>query len=137
MQDRSQFDADVAIVGAGPVGTLVAVILGLKGHKATVVKEWSQPYDQPRAVIENQEIARILSVLGVDSDHDGAVIFHEDMYFWKNPAGQDLAVEDWGSIICLTDPAEAVARNARMIEALIASDGNPVQTDVAQLGKGF
>lgn len=34
-----EFDADVAIVGAGPVGTMLAVLLGQRGHRAIVVEK--------------------------------------------------------------------------------------------------
>ena len=32
------FDADVAIVGAAPVATLLAILLGLKDHRVTLME---------------------------------------------------------------------------------------------------
>ena len=46
------FDADVAIVGAGPVGTLLAILLGKRGKRVTLVERWSQHYALPRAVTD-------------------------------------------------------------------------------------
>lgn len=61
--DPLNFDTDVAIVGAGPVGTLLAVLLGKKGHRVTVVEKWPSFYERPRAVTFDHEIARILGYL--------------------------------------------------------------------------
>ena len=90
-------DADVVVVGAGPVGTLLAVLLGQRGHRVTIVERWPLPYDQPRAVTFDHEIARILSMLGVDSDDDPAIGYHEELYYWKNAAGDPLLIVDWAS----------------------------------------
>jgi 3-(3-hydroxy-phenyl)propionate hydroxylase len=92
-----QFDADVAIVGGGPVGTLLALLLGQKGHRVTIVEKWPEFYAQPRAVTFDHEIARILSSLGIDSENDPAIGVHDDIYFWKNAAGQTLLEVDWAS----------------------------------------
>ncbi|MGX7724574.1 bifunctional 3-(3-hydroxy-phenyl)propionate/3-hydroxycinnamic acid hydroxylase MhpA [Rhodococcus sp. 5G237] len=93
-----QFDTDVAVVGCGPVGTLLAVLLGRQGHRVTVVDKWPTPYDQPRAVTFDHEIARILAVLGIDSDDDPAIEFHDDLYYWRNAAGETLLEVDWKSV---------------------------------------
>jgi 3-(3-hydroxy-phenyl)propionate hydroxylase len=42
-----------------------------------------------------------------------------------------------GKVICITDPDKAAERDRKMIADLEASDGTPVPTDVAQLGKGL
>ncbi|WP_269454681.1 FAD-dependent monooxygenase [Rhodococcus sp. 852002-51564_SCH6189132-a] len=96
--DVRQFDTDVAVVGCGPVGTLLAVLLGRQGHRVTVVDKWPTPYEQPRAVTFDHEIARILAVLGIDSDDDPAIEFHDDLYYWRNAAGETLLEVDWKSV---------------------------------------
>ncbi|WP_081737000.1 bifunctional 3-(3-hydroxy-phenyl)propionate/3-hydroxycinnamic acid hydroxylase MhpA [Arthrobacter sp. MA-N2] len=92
------FDADVAVVGGGPVGTLLAVLLGQQGHRVTIVEKWPEFYAQPRAVTFDHEIARILSSLGIDSENDPAIGVHDDIYYWKNAAGQTLLEVDWASM---------------------------------------
>ena len=44
------FDADVAIVGAGPVGTMLAILLANRGRKVTLIERWTNHYGLPRAV---------------------------------------------------------------------------------------
>jgi 2-polyprenyl-6-methoxyphenol hydroxylase-like FAD-dependent oxidoreductase len=92
------FDADVAIVGAGPVGTLLAVLLGKSGHRVTVVEKWPTFYDRPRAVTFDHEIARILGYLGIDSENDDAIEHHTDLYSWRNARGETLMEVDWTSM---------------------------------------
>ncbi|AFJ46244.1 bifunctional 3-(3-hydroxy-phenyl)propionate/3-hydroxycinnamic acid hydroxylase [Shimwellia blattae] len=93
----ARFDADVAIVGAGPTGTLLAILLARQGHQVTLVERWPQPYSRPRAVTFDHEIARILSVLGIDADNDPAIDHHDALYYWRNAAGEDLQIVDWQS----------------------------------------
>jgi resorcinol 4-hydroxylase (NADPH) len=97
-RENEAFDADVAIVGGGPVGTLLAVLLGQKGHRVTIVEKWPESYNQPRAVTFDHEIARILSMLGIDSDNDPAIGVHDDIYYWKNAERQTLLEVDWASM---------------------------------------
>ncbi|MGW5152939.1 bifunctional 3-(3-hydroxy-phenyl)propionate/3-hydroxycinnamic acid hydroxylase MhpA [Rhodococcus koreensis] len=97
-QSNLEYDADVAVVGCGPVGTLLAVLLGRSGHRVTIVDKWPAPYAQPRAVTYDHEIARILAILGIDSDNDPAVEYHDDLYYWRNAEGETLLEVDWKSI---------------------------------------
>lgn len=90
--------ADVAIVGAGPVGTLLAILLGKQGRRVTIVERWPTIYDRPRAVTMDHEVARILATFGIDCDNDPAIQYHEELYYWKNAALEDLQIVDWKSI---------------------------------------
>jgi 2-polyprenyl-6-methoxyphenol hydroxylase-like FAD-dependent oxidoreductase len=94
---KTLYDADVVIVGGGPVGMLLAILLSRQGHRATVVERFLATYDQPRAVTYDHEVARILEVIGIDSEHDPAIEFHEDLYYWKNASGHTLLEVDWCS----------------------------------------
>ncbi|MEE6169695.1 MULTISPECIES: bifunctional 3-(3-hydroxy-phenyl)propionate/3-hydroxycinnamic acid hydroxylase MhpA [unclassified Mycolicibacterium] len=89
---------DVVIVGAGPVGTLLAILLGQQGHHVTLVDKWIHPYGQPRAVTYDHEIARILAMLGIDSDDDPSVEYHDELYYWRNADGETLLEVDWKSV---------------------------------------
>ncbi len=91
------FDADVAIVGAGPVGTLLAILLGQRGKQVTLIERWTNHYALPRAVTYDHEIARILATLGIDSETDPAISYHDELYYWKTKDRQNLQIVDWQS----------------------------------------
>jgi len=90
-------DTDVVIVGAGPVGTLLAILLGQRGKSVTLVERWTTHYELPRAVTYDHEIARILATLGMDSENDPAISFHDELYYWKNKDRKNLQIVDWQS----------------------------------------
>lgn len=96
-EEIAEFDADVVIVGYGPVGALLALQLAQQGHSVVAVDRWLQPYKLPRAVTYDHEIARILATLGIDSDDDPAIERHPEVYYWKNGEGRTLLEVDWGS----------------------------------------
>ena len=94
---QTHYDTEVAIVGAGPVGTLLAILLGRTGKKVTLIERWSKAYDRPRAVTFDHEIARILATLGIDSENDSAITWHDELYYWKSTSGEDIQIVDWQS----------------------------------------
>ena len=91
-------DADIAIIGAGPVGTLLAILLGKQGRRVTLVERWPTIYDRPRAVTMDHEVARILATFGIDANNDPAIEYHEELYYWKNADLEDLQIVDWKSV---------------------------------------
>jgi 2-polyprenyl-6-methoxyphenol hydroxylase-like FAD-dependent oxidoreductase len=95
--NSTYFDADVAIVGGGPVGTLLAILMAKKGKQVTLVERWTKSYGRPRAVTFDHEIARILATLGIDSENDPAINFHDELYYWKDAQGENLQIVDWQS----------------------------------------
>ena len=57
--------ADVAIIGAGPVGLMIANILGLQGVSVTLVERLEQIIDYPRAIGLDDEALRVFQAVGL------------------------------------------------------------------------
>jgi 2-polyprenyl-6-methoxyphenol hydroxylase-like FAD-dependent oxidoreductase len=81
--------ADVAIVGAGPTGMTLAILLAQSGHRVMVIERWAEPYGLPRAVHFDHEVGRILQSCGIGSGLR-AISEPADLYEWRNAAGQTL-----------------------------------------------
>ncbi|MFD0075885.1 bifunctional 3-(3-hydroxy-phenyl)propionate/3-hydroxycinnamic acid hydroxylase [Streptomyces sp. NPDC127166] len=56
---------DVLVVGFGPVGQVLSILLAQRGRQVTVVERWPRPYPMPRAVAFDTDAARILDAAGV------------------------------------------------------------------------
>jgi flavoprotein hydroxylase len=82
-------DTDVAIVGFGPVGATLAILLGQLGCSAVVLEKWPEPYPLPRAVHFDDEVGRIFQSCGV-GDELRRITEHADIYEWRNAAGTTL-----------------------------------------------
>ncbi|MGH9016257.1 MAG: bifunctional 3-(3-hydroxy-phenyl)propionate/3-hydroxycinnamic acid hydroxylase [Acidimicrobiales bacterium] len=82
-------DTDVAIVGYGPVGAALAILLAQRGRSVTVLERWPEPYLLPRAVHFDHEVGRILQSCGI-GDEVRAVSEPADIYEWRNAAGTTL-----------------------------------------------
>lgn len=61
----TRVDADLIIVGCGPVGAMAANLAGRAGLSAVVVEEARQDYDLPRAIHFDAQIMRILQQAGL------------------------------------------------------------------------
>jgi 3-(3-hydroxy-phenyl)propionate hydroxylase len=59
-------ECDVLICGLGPVGQLLALLLGRFGAEVIAVDEAYAPYDLPRAAVVDDEVLRIFQAAGVD-----------------------------------------------------------------------
>ncbi len=80
---------DVAVVGCGPVGGVLATLLGLRGHRVVVVERHVAPYQLPRAVHFDHEVGRILQACGIGDDLARISEPGSD-YEWRNGSGQVL-----------------------------------------------
>jgi 2-polyprenyl-6-methoxyphenol hydroxylase-like FAD-dependent oxidoreductase len=80
---------DVAIVGYGPVGQLLAILLGQRGRRVQVLERWPRAYPLPRAVHFDHEIGRVLQAAGV-ADAVAACTEPASVYEWRNAAGDVL-----------------------------------------------
>ncbi|MFE9015758.1 bifunctional 3-(3-hydroxy-phenyl)propionate/3-hydroxycinnamic acid hydroxylase MhpA [Streptomyces cyaneofuscatus] len=86
---------DVAIVGFGPVGQMLALLLGRAGHDVIALERWPKPYDLPRAVHFDDEIGRIFQAAGVGEAVRAVTDPVPDHYEWRNHAGEPLVRIDW------------------------------------------
>lgn len=57
---------DVTIIGYGPVGAMLAALLGARGRKVLVVERDTQVYPMPRAVHLDHEVFRLISLVNAD-----------------------------------------------------------------------
>ena len=88
MDDSKLFD--VAIVGYGPVGAALAILLGQQGHRVAVLERHTEPYPLPRAVHYDHEVARILQSCGV-AEQCARIVEPAEVYEFQNAEGKALA----------------------------------------------
>lgn len=80
---------DVAIVGYGPTGMVLAALLGRMGHKVIVLERYTGLYNLPRAACFDDETMRVFQRLGIENDIlKGAVA--QEKYDWVNAQGDIL-----------------------------------------------
>lgn len=97
MSQAKTEEAGVVIVGLGPAGLLASLLLGQRGYKVIAFDRWPTPYPLPRAVTFDHEIARILASIGINSNNDPSIDYHDDHYFWVNKDDKTLLEVDWKS----------------------------------------
>jgi flavoprotein hydroxylase len=85
---------DVAIVGLGPVGQSLALLLAQRGHQVLVVERQAQPYPLPRAVHYDPDISRLLDTIGL-ADYMEHFATATSAYEWQNAARQTLLRFDY------------------------------------------
>ncbi len=86
-----RFDADVAVIGYGPVGMVMAAQLGQAGHRVVVLERYPGLYNLPRAASFDDETMRTLARLGI-ADRLLPGLRVQPTYEWRNGAG-DLLIE--------------------------------------------
>ncbi|MGO9028181.1 MAG: bifunctional 3-(3-hydroxy-phenyl)propionate/3-hydroxycinnamic acid hydroxylase [Acidimicrobiales bacterium] len=80
---------DVVVVGAGPVGCALSLLLGARGRSVLLVERHTGPYPLPRAVHFDDETARILQACGLGGDLP-ALSEPATTYEWRNGEGVPL-----------------------------------------------
>ena len=84
-----RIDADVAIVGFGPVGQALSALLGRAGHTVAVFERFTEIYRLPRAVHLDHEIMRLLQSLRL-ADVLAQEMIPVDVYQWFGADGEPL-----------------------------------------------
>lgn len=87
--DSNHIRSDVAIVGYGPTGMVLAALLGQKGMSVTVLERYESLYSKPRAAAFDDETMRTFQQLGV-AEKVLAGTNVQNGYVWVNGKGQVL-----------------------------------------------
>ncbi|MCZ9341496.1 bifunctional 3-(3-hydroxy-phenyl)propionate/3-hydroxycinnamic acid hydroxylase, partial [Streptomyces sp. TRM76130] len=70
-----------------------------RGHSVLVVDRNEAGYPLPRAVTHCSDFARILQSVGLSPDRIPEITQpYDDMYVWRNGAGQTLVEVDWSGL---------------------------------------
>jgi 2-polyprenyl-6-methoxyphenol hydroxylase-like FAD-dependent oxidoreductase len=87
-------DYDVLVVGYGPVGQTLAILLAQYGHRVGVAERWASAYPRPRAVHYDDEIARVFAAAGA-GPQIAEISEPAGEYDWRNAEGATLLHFDW------------------------------------------
>jgi flavoprotein hydroxylase len=133
MNREATDDADVLVVGYGPVGQVTAILLAQRGWRVTVVERWPEPYLMPRATSFDGESARILAAAGIGDDMAGIGEPTGD-YSWHNGAGEllfhvevaDQGYSGWPDSTSMYSPAleSALTTRAAALANLVVLRGH-------------
>ncbi|MEU8825795.1 bifunctional 3-(3-hydroxy-phenyl)propionate/3-hydroxycinnamic acid hydroxylase [Streptomyces sp. NPDC048636] len=136
-------DADVVIVGYGPIGQTLALLLADAGWRVVVLERQRQPYPLPRATSFDGETARCFARAGVGAAFS-RIGEAADGYDWRNADGRTLIGIDfagtgrysWPDITTMHQPTlEAVLRDrAASLPGIEVRTGCTV-TDVTENGE--
>lgn len=91
--------SEVMIVGYGPVGKLLAIKLGRRGHSVVVIDRNDADYPLPRAVTHCSDFARIIQSVGLAPDTIPEITHpYDDLYYWHDNQGRTLVEVDWSGL---------------------------------------
>jgi 3-(3-hydroxy-phenyl)propionate hydroxylase len=114
---------DVAIIGCGPVGEILSIVLAQHGVRSVAIEREPGIYSTPRAVALDDEVMRIYQNLGV-ADQMSKVLSRMVAARFINEAGQLLlggetgerSNQGWGEVYLFHQPHVEEILHARMIE---------------------
>lgn len=132
-----EVDCDVAIVGAGPSGLVLAVLLAQLGRSVVVLERQPAPYPLPRAVHFDDEVGRLLQSCGLgDELRDRSE--PAEVYEWRNAAGATLlrfgrlgtGASGWpfSSMFCQPELEAVIEERARSLAAIDIRRGVTVES---------
>ncbi|GAA3537673.1 bifunctional 3-(3-hydroxy-phenyl)propionate/3-hydroxycinnamic acid hydroxylase [Amycolatopsis ultiminotia] len=133
-------DPDVLIVGNGPIGATLSVLLAQRGWRVTVLERRPRPYRLPRATSFDGETARLLAATGIGPDL-GRITSAATGYQWQTADGRtllDIAFRTsgrygWPDANTMHQPAleELIAARAQQLPGLSVLRGYEV-VDIAE-----
>ncbi len=119
-------DADVLVVGYGPVGQILSTLLAMYGRRVIVAEQWPKPFPMPRAVAVDGYAARVLAVTGV-APALAEIGEPTPDYIVENAAGQTLMRLDLAAVGRNGWP-ESTSMYQPGLEAALAARGGQLET---------
>ncbi|WP_207080872.1 bifunctional 3-(3-hydroxy-phenyl)propionate/3-hydroxycinnamic acid hydroxylase [Novosphingobium sp. KA1] len=83
-------DVDVAIIGYGPAGEVLASTLGEAGLKVLVLERWPEPYPLPRLTTLDGECCRVVQATSADVDLGFQESCVQDAAHFVDTAGEPI-----------------------------------------------
>lgn len=108
---------DVAVVGLGPVGQAVALLLAQRGHSVLAIEKQEKPYPLPRAVTYTPDVARLIDQLGL-TDRLAEFSVPTDTYEWQTADRQTMLRFDFSQPSGQGWPASTMFNQPSLEEAL-------------------
>ncbi|KAJ0423060.1 hypothetical protein BJY00DRAFT_310656 [Aspergillus carlsbadensis] len=99
MAGATEINVDIAIVGYGPGGAVLASLLGQRGHKVAVLEKFATPYNLPRMSTLDGKIARVLQHMA-DPDEALKDSLAQPAAYMYGADGQLNQRLDWSKTLC-------------------------------------
>lgn len=122
--NTSEWDADIAIVGCGPVGATLALLLANYGLSSVVLDKENAIYPLPRAVHFDDQIMRVFQSIGIAEELIKVIRYNPGMRFvdpkgdllldWPRPSG--ISENGWHSSYRFHQPDLETLLRTRLAE---------------------